>query len=234
MDPKVESPYFLSKQAHVCIAGGTMFMLDEINGKYLAIEKTQAASFEPFIGNWPIKATSCNAPVFPRALLQRHLITPYPNLGKPATPPTIQLPNVWLRDGQPRGRPRITAKDVYRFAISVSCALHSKKRLPFKNIVSMVQKRKPSTPERRVETDILALLVRVFDWLRPFAFKKTDECFLYCLALNEFLAKYSIHPTWIFAVQEQPFTAHCWLQYGDQALTDIPFNLRRMVPILVL
>lgn len=234
MDPKAESPYFLSKQAHVCIAGGTMFILDEVHGKYLAIEKTQAASFEPFIVDWPIKATNGNAPIFPRALLERRLITHDPTLGKPATPPTIQLPNVWLRDGQTRGRPRIEAKDVYRFASSVSYALYSKKRLPFKSIVSMVQKRKPSTAQRQVEPKVLAFLVRVFDWLRPFSFKKTDECFLYCLALNDFLAKYNIHPTWIFAVQEQPFTAHCWLQYGDQALTDIPFNLRRMVPILVL
>lgn len=80
----------------------------------------------------------------------------------------------------------------------------------------------------------LASLVRVFDWLRPLAFKKTNECFLYCLALSEFLSKYGIFPSWVFAVRADPFVAHCWLQYDDQVLTDIPFNLRRMVPILVL
>ncbi len=87
---------------------------------------------------------------------------------------------------------------------------------------------------RQIAADELATLVRVFDWLRPLGFKKTNECFLYCLALSEFLSKYSVHPAWIFAVHAKPFVAHCWLQYGDYALTDIPFNLRRMVPILVL
>lgn len=234
MGSKVEPPYFLSKQAHVCIAGDTMFILDEANGKYLAIDKEQAASFAPFISDWPIKSKSCNAPTLLQSLLDRRLITTDPKLGKSATPSTIQLPATWLRDGQPRGRPQIKAKDFCRFLISVSYALYSKKCLPFRRIVSMVQKSKPSMQERQVETEALASLVSVFDWLRPLAFKKTNECFLYCLALNEFLSKYSIYPTWIFAVQEQPFAAHCWLQYGDQALTDIPFNLRRMVPILVL
>jgi hypothetical protein len=54
------------------------------------------------------------------------------------------------------------------------------------------------------------------------------------MALNEFLSKYDFYPTWVFAVRARPFAAHCWLQHGDQALTDIPFNLRQMVPILVL
>lgn len=90
-------------------------------------------------------------------------------------------------------------------------------------------------PGRQIDDQQLALLVRKFDWLRPFGFKKKDECFLYCLALNEFLAKYAIYPNWIFAIRTaQPFEAHCWLQYGDQALTDLPFRLRRMVPILAL
>ena len=233
MAPAVVPPYFLSKQAHVCVASDTMFLLDEANGKYLSIGKEQAASLAPFILDWPIKSKSGNAPTLLQPLLERSLITKDPKLGKPATPSTIELPSVWLRDGQPRGRPKITANDFYRFSISAANALCSKKFLPFRHIISTVQKRKRSSQQRQVETETLALLVRVFDWLRPLAFKRTDGCFLYCLALNKFLSKYGIYPTWIFAVQAQPFAAHCWLQYGNQALTDIPFNLRRMVPILV-
>ncbi len=227
-------PYFLSKQAHVCVASDTLFLLDEANGKYLSIGKEQAASLAPFILDWPITSKNGNTPTLLQSLLGRSLITKDPKLGKSATPATIQMPVAWLRDGQPRGRPRITANDFYRFSMSVAYALGSKKYLPFRRIVSTVQKRKRPAQERQVQTDVLASLIRVFDWLRPLAFKKTNECFLYCLALNEFLSKYGVYPTWIFAVQARPFTAHCWLQYGDQALTDIPFNLRRMVPILVI
>lgn len=234
MGSTVTPPYFLSRQAHVCVASNTMFLLDEANGKYLSIGRDQAASLAPSILDWPIKSKNCNAPTLLKSLLDRGLITRDPKLGKSATPSTIQLPTAWLRDGQPRGRPDIKVNDFYRFSISVACSLYSKKCLPFKQIVSRVQQRKQSTQGQQVETEALESLVRVFDWLRPLAFKKTNECFLYCLALNEFLSKYGIYPTWVFAVQAQPFAAHCWLQYGDQALTDIPFNLRRMVPILVL
>ncbi len=234
MGPTAIPHYFLSKQAHVCVASDTMFLLDEVDGKYLSIGKDQAASLAPFILDWPIKSNNSNAPTLLQSLFDRRLITKDPKLGKSATPPTIQMPAAWLQDGQPRGCPKITANDFYRFSISVAYALCSKKFLPFRHIISTVQKRKRSTQERQAQTDALGSLIRVFDWLRPLAFKKTDECFLYCLALNEFLSKYGIYPTWIFAVQAQPFAAHCWLQYGDQALTDIPFNLRQLVPILVI
>lgn len=234
MDLTATPSYFLSKQAHVCVASGTMFLLDEANGKYLSLGQAQAASLAPFILDWPIESNNSHAPALLQSLLDRNLITQDPKRGKSATPSTIQMPAVWLRDGQPRGCPQITAKDLYRFTISTAYALASKKFLPFRHIMSAVQKRKSSSQERPIQTDVLASLIRVFDWLRPLAFKKTNECFLYCLALSEFLSKYGIHPTWIFAVQAQPFAAHCWLQYDDQALTDIPFNLRRMVPILVI
>lgn len=234
MSSTAASPYFLSRQAHLCVANDTVFILDETTGKYLSIDKERAAGVGSLILDWPIESTTHIAPTVLQSLISRRLVTRDPKLGKPATPSRIQLPTAWLRDGQPRGRPNITLGDFYRFSISTAYALYSKRFLPFRHTVSRVRRRKQSTQDRRIETETLAALVRVFDWLRPLGFKKTNECFLYCLALNEFLAKYGIHPTWIFAVQGRPFAAHCWLQYGDQALTDIPFNLRRMVPILVL
>ncbi|WP_234455790.1 lasso peptide biosynthesis B2 protein [Stenotrophomonas sp. S41] len=106
--------------------------------------------------------------------------------------------------------------------------------LPFSHTVSAARRRGQASMSGKVDLQQLALLVRMFDWLRPIAFKKTDECFLYCLAMREFLSLYGIVPAWVFAVRTQPFAAHCWLQHGDLVLTDIPFNLRRMTPILVL
>lgn len=234
MDSTVASSYFLSRQAHVCVANDTVVILDSATGKYLSIDKDRAAGLGSVILDWPIESTNCTAPALLQSLVDRCLITRDPKLGKSATPPRVQLPTSWLRDGQPRGRPKIAVGDFCRFSISTAYALFSKRFVPFRHTVSRVQSRKQAWRHRRFDTEELALLVRVFDWLRPLGFKKTDECFLYCLALSEFLAKYGIYPTWVFAVRVRPFAAHCWLQYGDQALTDIPFNLRRLVPILVL
>lgn len=226
--------YLLSKQAHVCVANDTVVILDSTTGKYLSMDKDKAAGLGSLILNWPIEPKNGEAPTLLQSLIERRLITQDPQLGKPATASRILLPTHWVRDGQPRGCPDITVRDFCRFSISVAHALYSKRFLPFRDTVARVQRRKQATQDRRVETQELASLVRVFDWLRPLGFKKTNQCFLYCLALNEFLSKYDIHPTWVFAVRARPFAAHCWLQQGDRALTDIPFNLRQMVPILVL
>lgn len=234
MSATTNPAFFLSKHAHICFTSDTLVILDEANGKYLSISKEQAAKLSPFVLEWPLKSNNCQVPRLLKSLLDRNLITPDPTQGKSARPPSIDMPLTWLQDGQPRGRPKITAQDVYRFTLSVAFALASKKHLPFKKIVSRAQRRKHAAQSRPVDSKVLGSLISVFDWLRPLAFKKTNECFLYCLALNEFLSKYDIHTTWIFAIQSQPFAAHCWLQSGDQALTDIPFNLRRMIPILVI
>jgi hypothetical protein len=234
MDLTVAPPYLLSKQAHVCVANDILVILDSMTGKYLSIDKDKAASLGSLILNWPIQSRSCVAATLLQSLIDRRLITRDPRLGKPATPSKVQLPTNWLRDGQPRGCPDITVSDFCRFSISVAHALYSKRFLPFRDTVCRVQRRKQAAQDRRIDTAELGSLVRVFDWLRPLGFKKTNECFLYCLALSEFLSKYEFYPTWVFAVRARPFAAHCWLQHGDQALTDIPFNLRQMVPILVL
>lgn len=227
-------PYLLSMDAHVCVAGGVVVLLDVATGKYLAIGREQSATLGSQILGWPVSPGSQNRTPILDTLVARGLLTRDSRRGRPATSVTIALPRRWLREGEPRGCPTITPRDVRRFAWAVAVAACAKKCVSLKTIVARVQKRATDQCLQESQLDRLAWLVRVFDWLRPFAFKKTDECFLYCLALSEFLSRYGFFPSWVFAVRTSPFAAHCWLQYGDYVLTDIPFNLRRMVPILVL
>lgn len=233
MEP-IAPPYFLSRHAYVCMASEVVFILDLTTGKYLSIDKGRAARLGAFILGWPAGPDGHAAPTLLQSLIDRGLVTRDPKLGKSAASVTVELPTHWVREGELRGRPDITVRDLRRFVASVAYAACSKKFLPFRYTVSRVRRGKRAMRDRPIHVGELASLVRVFDWLRPLGFKKTDECFLYCLALNEFLAKYGIFPSWIFAVRAEPFAAHCWLQHGDLVLTDIPFNLRRMVPVLVL
>lgn len=226
--------YFLSKQAHVCVTGDAMVILDQATGKYLSLDRHRAASLGGLVLGWPLPADGRRMPDLLQSLLQRGLITDDPQQGKAATSASIALPRHWIRDGEPRGCPRITARDVRRFMAACMRAGCSRTFLPFSHTVSSARRRAQGSQRTDVSVQELALRVRVFDWLRPLAFRKTDECFLYCLAMREFLSRHGIVADWVFAVRTQPFAAHCWLQHGDQALTDIPFNLRRMVPILVL
>ncbi|MDZ5831015.1 lasso peptide biosynthesis B2 protein [Stenotrophomonas maltophilia] len=228
------APYFLSKHAHVCVTGDAMVILDQAAGKYLSLEKRGAAGLGNLVLDWPLRSEDAGTPGLLQTLIDRRLITADPRQGKSAASPAIALPRHWVREGELRGRPPIKARDLRRFIASCAYAACSRTFLPFSTTVSAVRRRADRGRSRPVSAEELALRVRVFDWLRPLAFRKTDECFLYCLAMRRFLSNYGIVPAWVFAVRTQPFAAHCWLQHGDQVLTDIPFNLRRMVPILVL
>ncbi|MGF6416913.1 hypothetical protein ABH900_000374 [Stenotrophomonas sp. AN71] len=228
------APYFLSRQAHVCVTGDAMVILDQASGRYLSIDRRGAAGLGGLVLDWPLAPEGAPPPRMLQSLLDRRLITRDPQRGKSAASPVIELPRYWVREGEPRGCPQITAADVGRFLASVAHAACSRTFLPFRYTVAAESRRGQVSAPGAVDSEELAFRVRVFDWLRPIAFRKTDECFLYCLAMREFLSWYGIVPAWVFAVRTQPFAAHCWLQHGDQVLTDIPFNLRRMVPILVL
>ncbi|WP_434989716.1 lasso peptide biosynthesis B2 protein [Xanthomonas melonis] len=227
-------PYLLSRHAHLCVAGGVVVLLDVATGTYLSIGKQQAATLGRHVLGWPMQAADPAIPPILQTLLDRGLITRDPRQGKPAMTPALALPGRWMREGEPRGRPRITPRDLRRFAVAVAVAAIGKKCAPLSVIVARARRRAARRPAQPPAVHQLASLVRIFDWLRPLAFKKTDECFLYCFALSEFLASYGFFPSWVFAVRTAPFAAHCWLQHDDYVLTDIPFNLRRMVPILVL
>lgn len=226
--------YFLSRQANVCVANDVLFILDTITGKYLSLDKRAAASLSGSILDWPVDPGGNADPALLLSLRDRGLVTEDPELGKSAAPCVIELPTRWVRESEPRGSPHIALRDARAFTASVSYAAFGKRLLPFRRTAARVCGRKAAGQSSQPEAGEVARLVRIFDWLRPLAFRKTDECFMYCLALTEFLSRYGVFPSWVFGVRADPFRAHCWLQHSDLVLTDIPYNLRRMTPILVL
>jgi hypothetical protein len=76
-------------------------------------------------------------------------------------------------------------------------------------------------------------LVESFIRFRVFAFSSRNECLFDSLALLEFLARYDIHPDWIFGVQTRPFAAHCWVQSDDVVFNDTVENVSVYTPIMV-
>lgn len=58
------------------------------------------------------------------------------------------------------------------------------------------------------------------------------RCLLYSLALTDLLLSERIPPTLVFGVKLAPFSAHCWVQYGDCILNDSLEHSRLFTPIL--
>lgn len=226
--------YFLAEHAHVCLLRDHVVLLDVASGKYLKVDAASTRTLCKHVHGWPSLASAEENADALQLLMKRHLITRDPASGKPADPVQVHTASAWICELRPRGRPKFGVRDVWNFFKAAAIARTSLRTRRLQSIVHRVSRRKKARQPGWVNTQTeLAELLRVFDWLRPLAFDKKDACFLYCLALVEFLAAYDVFPDWIFGVCDMPFRAHCWLQQQDHLLTDIPHNLRELTPIMV-
>jgi hypothetical protein len=73
--------------------------------------------------------------------------------------------------------------------------------------------------------------IAAFNRLRPL-YNRGYLCLFDSLALLLFLAKYQLFPRWTFAVQSEPFAAHCWVQEQDVVLNDTVERVQPYTPIL--
>ena len=74
-------------------------------------------------------------------------------------------------------------------------------------------------------------LAQCFHELRPW-FPRNYLCLFDSLALTLFLIRRDIHVRWIFGVREDPFAAHCWVQYGDVVLNEHLDRSRLYTPVM--
>jgi hypothetical protein len=73
--------------------------------------------------------------------------------------------------------------------------------------------------------------VAIFRRLRPW-YPRSYLCLWDALALIEFLARRRLFPDWIFGVQAQPFSAHCWLQANGFMLNENTEYAGQFTPIM--
>ncbi len=86
---------------------------------------------------------------------------------------------------------------------------------------------------RRDDPQALAARVEVFRQLLPLA-PWTGACLLQAELLLRFLNAADLDADWVFGVRTFPFLAHCWLQIGDDCVSEAPETLSVYRPILVI
>jgi hypothetical protein len=103
------------------------------------------------------------------------------------------------------------------------------------SIVRTVERRKQSASVTPIPFDFrrAEALLAQFDALRPL-FPRKYLCLFDSLAQLEFLSRFGLYPTWIFAVIPEPFEAHCWLQQGDVVLNDSVEEVTKFTPIMAI
>ncbi len=75
-------------------------------------------------------------------------------------------------------------------------------------------------------------LTLTFAAIRP-QFPRNYLCLFDSLALVLFLARHGVSAKWVFAVREDPFDAHCWVQTDTIILNDFADRVAAYTPIMV-
>jgi hypothetical protein len=234
--------YFLSNHAFLCTAGNHCIILDLKQDQYLFADGRRLCALGPHLDGWEhctqtssVDAVDPTPDVvgFADELATRGILTIERRHGKPARPLILSKPANALRAvacsaGWPMAR-------FLHFWRAASCANSRLKHESMESIVDAVQRRKHAASVRSSPFDFhrARVLVAQFDTLRPF-FPRQYVCLFDSLALLEFLSRFALYPTWVFAVIPEPFEAHCWLQHGDVVLNDSVEEVTKFTPIMAI
>jgi hypothetical protein len=239
-----DTKYLLANHAFLCIAAGDAIFLDLRADRYLGLPRSQVQQLSGLIRGWPQTPIDSfdDDPGIPRgfseplvsSLVERGLIIPNYCAGKDATPVSFPEPTEEIDADTWGGSTSISLTDLTQFA---SASLSASVRLRLRTMedtVRYVRARKRCAPTSDTYSkNFLARAISVFVCLRPFVFTSRDQCLLESLVLIEFLSRKGIHPSWVFAVRSNPFSAHCWLQLGSVVLNDTIEHIQSFTPIMV-
>jgi hypothetical protein len=126
---------------------------------------------------------------------------------------------------------RIGLWDLIRFYRASWRASHNLKTQHIAEIVRTVRRRKARAGEAAIDLAALRRQTAIFRRLRPW-YPRDYLCLFDSLALVEFLAPRGLFPLWVFAVQAQPFGAHCWVQAGRLLLNEGSEYAGQFTPIM--
>lgn len=126
---------------------------------------------------------------------------------------------------------KITLGEMWDFFIASWKASRDLKRKHIAKIVGKVQQRKAKAGAQPPDLEKVRRLTAVYRRLRPW-YPRKYLCLYDSLALVEFMAKRKVYPLWVFAVQAQPFGAHCWVQNERLLLNEGSEYAGQFTPIM--
>jgi hypothetical protein len=234
--------YYLRRQAFVCFSNRHYVMLDLLADMYLRVEKGPFDAAAPCIHLSPLLRKSVRNSGNPelsvesRALLSeliaRRLLTENPDQANDSASESVAIPVQTLIGGEGDISLISCLHHIFSFmAASRAAAIWLKG--PIAQTVSRVTERKSRRAYRspQFNVDRARALISIFRRLRPF-YNRQYLCLFDSLALLIFLAKYDIFSTWVFGVQSEPFSAHCWVQHDEFLLSDTVDRVHIYTPLL--
>jgi hypothetical protein len=214
---------YLAKDVYVCATEGHGVFLDLRRDKYSAVIFPSAQEQESASGpeaSAPLSLAQ-NLAAHRDDLLGAGLLTSDPDTGRPIEGAFIERidGHVFGADDQRAfGLTGVAAKglkislvEIWDFFMASWKASRDLKGRHIYRIVDKVRQRKANAGLSHPAIEKVRRLTAVYRRLRPW-YPRNYLCLYDSLALVEFMAMRGVHPLWVFAVQAQPFGAHCWVQ----------------------
>lgn len=243
--PRTMHPqYYLADHVHVCCTGRFCIFLDINSDRYFSINTEAFAELEPSIfgcevttpldsrrTGWPITSVAMQlADELVAAKVLRLTAERTHSVRRIAlTTPTQDVRSMVRNQTDPRPRAGIWAW------YSLLYAQYLLKAQPLREILTLAARRASASQSLADEHYVRRVvdLTRSFSALRPL-FPRDYLCLFDSLALVLYLAKHGTGGDWVFAVREEPFDAHCWVQAGSVVLNDFADRVAMYTPIMAL
>jgi len=202
---------FLPHHVHFCYRGDAAVFLDLAKDDYTFVgaEGTEALRS---LTSHNSNVTSPEQRAALDEMLNGGLLTMDRSAGRAVSPTMMSSATQPLLDDEAVTRARASSSHLYNFFVASTIADARLRWGQLHRTIARVQQRKAKhSTAAALDIDRTRELVAIFGRLRAL-FPRRYLCLYDSLALIEFLARYEIFPSWIFAVRLEPWGAHCWVQ----------------------
>ncbi|HYD86044.1 MAG TPA: lasso peptide biosynthesis B2 protein [Vitreimonas sp.] len=235
---------YLAEDVYVCVTEGHGVFLDLKQDKYSAVMFVGAPAASGGDDAADYDSASALAEKLAqqsKALLAAGLLTTDKAKGKSIEATPIERPHghiFGLDDqrafgltGPAAAELEITLRDLWDFFAASWKASRELKTKHISQVVERARRRKRAARDPDTDIEQLRRRTAIYRRLRPW-YPRKYLCLYDSLALVEFLARRKVYPVWVFAVQAQPFGAHCWVQHEGLLLNEGTEYAGQFTPIM--
>ena len=224
---------FLPHHVHFCYRGDAVVFLDLARDDYTFVGPEGAAALR-CLCSLDSNVTSPEQQTALTELLDGGLLTTNRSAGRAVAPTVMMQATQPLLDDEAVAAARASASHLCNFFAASSIADARLRWGQLHRTIDRVQQRKAkSKATTPFDVDRARELVAIFGRLRSL-FPRRYLCLYDSLALIEFLARYGIFPSWIFAIRLEPWAAHCWVQESGYIFNEELEEAAGYTPVMVI
>lgn len=232
----------LSKDVFICSVGTQLVMLDLRRDEYSSLDRAQAKLLAGRVPGWPVSADlSDSVPggeeevrSLLKSLVEDGVLTVDPAKGKSADPVSPERATAVLNVSEAVDIAWVPRLWFLQLCVDFFVCHYLVRFRPMHKIFGTLRRSGPSQspmccPELQ---ERLRCAVALYFRARPYLFGANNRCLFDSLLLMRFVRRFDVYPNWMFGVQSEPFSAHCWVQLGQTLLNDSLERTQAYTPIL--